>query len=57
MDIGFNKKLWFKPESVIKIQSVFLFILSVFSLDFMQAKRAVSRKKRQKETDREQKDG
>ena len=24
MDIGFNKKLWFKPESVIKIQSVFL---------------------------------
>ena len=37
MDIGFNKKLRFKPESVIKIQSVFLFILSVFSLDILQA--------------------
>ena len=57
MDTGFNKKLRFKPESVIIIQYVFLFILSGFSLDFMQAKRAVSRKKRQKEADRKQKDG
>ena len=37
MDIAFNKKLRFKPESVIRIQSVFLFILSVFSLDILQA--------------------
>ena len=57
MDIAFNKKLRFKPESVIKIQYVFLFILSVFSLDFMQVKRTVSRKIRQKEADRKQKDG
>ncbi len=34
MDVGFNKKLRFKPESVIIIQSVFLLYIERFFVGF-----------------------
>ena len=57
MDIGFNKKLRFKPESIIRIQSVLLLYIERIFVGFFAGITDYVKKKPAKNADREQKDG
>ena len=57
MDIAFNKKLRFKPESVIRIQSVLLLYIERIFVGYFAGITDYVKKKPAKNADREQKDG